>query len=430
MEHTRDAIEIAALEAEVRRAIQGGRAERVPALWERILQHDPNHAQALMALGQRAFRGGDPARARSLFDRLVAADGRDKQQWINLAVVCLAQNDEAGEENAIRGALTVDTSDLLGLILRANLLARQGKVHAAAIAYGAVATVAPPLERLSPELRPAVSEAMAYRDKYNREFGSFIDQYLAPHMQDMAGEDLKRFRDGVDIMLGRKKRYESHPAVFHYPGLAPTSFFERAEFPWLEQFEAATDAIRAEFLAVLEDEQGFAPYLTYGADQPLNQWAELNNSPRWSAFHLYQNGRVLDGNASKCPLTMRLLQGAPLPDQPDRTPSAMFSLLKPHTRIPPHTGVSNVRMVTHLPLIVPAKCGFRVGNDIREWVPGQAWVFDDTIEHEAWNDSDHLRVILIFDIWHPHLSPAERAMISAMTNGINAFSHTPGGFDL
>jgi hypothetical protein len=319
---------------------------------------------------------------------------------------------------------------LLGLILRANLLARQGKVHAAAIAYGAVATVAPPLERLSPELRPAVSEAMAYRDKYNREFGSFIDQYLAPHMQDMAGEDLKRFRDGVDIMLGRKKRYESQPAVFHYPGLAPTSFFERAEFPWLEQFEAATDAIRAEFLAVLEDEQGFAPYLTYGADQPLNQWAELNNSPRWSAFHLYQNGRVVDGNAGKCPLTMRLLQGAPLPDQPDRTPSAMFSLLKPHTRIPPHTGVSNVRMVTHLPLIVPAKCGFRVGNDIREWVPGQAWVFDDTIEHEAWNDSDHLRVILIFDIWHPHLSPAERAMISAMTNGINAFSHTPGGFDL
>jgi aspartyl/asparaginyl beta-hydroxylase (cupin superfamily) len=103
----------------------------------------------------------------------------------------------------------------------------------------------------------------------------------------------------------------------------------------------------------------------------------------------------------------------------------MFSLLKPGTRIPPHTGVTNVRLVTHLPLIVPEGCGFRVGNDTRQWVPGHAWVFDDTIEHEAWNDSDKLRVVLIFDIWHPHLTPPERALITALTEGVNAF--TAGG---
>jgi len=55
-------------------------------------------------------------------------------------------------------------------------------------------------------------------------------------------------------------------------------------------------------------------------------------------------------------------------------------------------------------------------------VPGKAWVFDDTIEHEAWNDSDKLRVVLIFDIWHPQLSPAEREMITALTAGMNAFT--------
>lgn len=93
-------------------------------------------------------------------------------------------------------------------------------------------------------------------------------------------------------------------------------------------------------------------------------------------------------------------------------------------------GVSNVRVVTHLPLIIPESCGFRVGNETREWVPGKAWVFDDTINHEAWNDSDKLRVVLIFDIWHPHLTPPERAMITAMTDGINAFSKEEGGFDL
>jgi aspartate beta-hydroxylase len=108
----------------------------------------------------------------------------------------------------------------------------------------------------------------------------------------------------------------------------------------------------------------------------------------------------------------------------------MFSLLKPKTRIPPHTGVSNVRLVTHVPLIIPEECGFRVGNTTRQWETGKAWVFDDTLEHEAWNDSDKLRVVLIFDIWHPQLNAAEREMITAMSAGMNAFQGESGGFDL
>ena len=123
--------------------------------------------------------------------------------------------------------------------------------------------------------------------------------------------------------------------------------------------------IRDEFLEILEAEEGFTPYITYPPDVPLNQWAELNNSPRWSAFHLYKMGKLVEENAAKCPKTMKALEGAPQPDQPGRTPAAMFSLLKPRTRIPPHTGVTNVRLVTHLPLIVPEGCGFRVGNDTR-----------------------------------------------------------------
>ena len=126
----------------------------------------------------------------------------------------------------------------------------------------------------------------------------------------------------------------------------------------------------------------------------------------------------------------RAVGAPPQPEQAGRTPTAMFSLLKPRTRIPPHVGVSNARLVTHLPLIVPPGCGFRVANETRQWVPGQAWVFDDTIEHEAWNDSDKLRVVLIFDIWHPHLTAAERAMITAMTRGMAEFVGGTGGFEL
>jgi aspartyl/asparaginyl beta-hydroxylase (cupin superfamily) len=99
----------------------------------------------------------------------------------------------------------------------------------------------------------------------------------------------------------------------------------------------------------------------------------------------------------------------------------MFSVLKPRTRIPAHVGASNCRLVVHLPLIVPKGCSFRVGNSRREWMPGQAWVFDDTIEHEAANDSDQPRVVFIFDIWHPLLSDAERQMITALNAALNSF---------
>ena len=414
--------QIVALEAAAVRAAQSGRDAEADSLWGRILEIDPSHERTLTALGQRAFRRGDFQAARVAFQRLVDADGSDAQRWIHLALACQQLRDEAAEESAIERALSLDPLDLVALILRANLLERQGKTHQAAQACAAVAQVSPPLERLRPDLRPAVSHALTYWEQYGRQMGAFLDQYLEVHYKTFASENLRRFRDSLDIMVGRKRRYESRSELYHYPGLAPIEFFDRADFPWLDPIEAATDEIRNEFLDILKVEEGFTPYITYPPGVPLNQWAELNNSPRWSAFHLYKMGKLVEEHAAKCPGTMRVLERAPQPDQPGRTPAAMFSLLKPRTRIPPHTGVTNVRLVTHLALIIPEGCGFRVGNDTRQWLPGRAWVFDDTIEHEAWNDSDKLRVVLIFDIWHPHLTPAERALITALTAGVNAFT--------
>ena len=422
--------EINTLDAQAVNAAQAGREDQALKLWRRILEIHPDHARSLMALGQDAFRKGDLPGAKARLERLVAVDGAHPQQWINLALACQGLKDEQGEEAALQRALTIDPRDLLALILRGNLRERQGKTHQAAVAYGAVAAVAPPQEQLNADLRPAVAHAMDYKEKYDRQFASFIDQYLDAQYRQFAGENLKRFRDSFDIMVGRKKRYDALPAMHYYPGLPAIEFFDRTEFPWLDDIEAATDQIRDEFLNVLQTEQGFEPYISYPGDVPQNQFAELNNSPRWNAFHLYKMGERIEANAAKCPKTMALLDGAPQPAQAGRTPAAMFSLLKPKTRIPPHNGVSNVRLVTHLPLIIPEQCGFRVGNETREWIPGKAWVFDDTIEHEAWNNSEKLRVVFIFDVWHPHLSPPERAMISALASGMNAFSAEAGGFDL
>ena len=98
-------------------------------------------------------------------------------------------------------------------------------------------------------------------------------------------------------------------------------------------------------------------------------------------------------------------------------PTAMFSLLRPGARITPHNGMFNTRLICHLPLIVPPGCGFRVGNEIREWEVGKLIVFDDSIEHEAWNDSDRDRVVLIFDVWRPELSAQERLEVGALALG-------------
>ncbi|WP_090189457.1 MULTISPECIES: aspartyl/asparaginyl beta-hydroxylase domain-containing protein [unclassified Duganella] len=420
--------EISMLEAAAIQAAQGGKEEDAARMWARILDLQPQHPLALSALGKRAFRYGDVATAHRAFTRLTAAAPEDPQSWINLALACQGMKDETGEENAIHQALVADPSHMVALIMRANLLERQGKNHQSASVYGAVAAVAPPLEQLEPGLRGAVEHAMRYVDDYNAGYGRFLDDFLEQQYQEHRGDDLRRFRDSIDIMLGRKRRYDSQSLLYHYPGLAPYAFFPRENFPWLDAIEAGTDVIRDEFLQVLERQQGFTPYLTYADDVPHNQLAELNNSPDWSAFHLLKDGVPVPENIAQCPRTMELLAAAPQPDQPGRTPVAMFSLLKPKTRIPAHVGASNARLLTHLPLIIPSDCGFRVGSETRAWVPGQAWVFDDTIEHEAWNNSDKLRVIMIFDIWHPHLSPAEREMITALTDGINRFRGQQGGY--
>jgi aspartyl/asparaginyl beta-hydroxylase (cupin superfamily) len=108
---------------------------------------------------------------------------------------------------------------------------------------------------------------------------------------------------------------------------------------------------------------------------------------------------------------MAALSKVPQVDIPGRGPTAFFSILDAKTHIPAHTGVTNTRLTVHLPLIVPPGCGFRVGGETREWQVGRAWAFDDTIEHEAWNDSDIPRAILIFDIWHPELTLMERDLV-------------------
>jgi aspartyl/asparaginyl beta-hydroxylase (cupin superfamily) len=144
---------------------------------------------------------------------------------------------------------------------------------------------------------------------------------------------------------------------------------------------------------------------------PQNKWSPLDGSLDWSACFLWEYGVRNEAICALCPETAAALELAPRNHIAGKAPSAFFSILKPGAHIPAHTGVTNTRAIIHLPLVVPEGCRFRVGGETRPWREGEAFAFDDTIEHEAWNDSAERRIVLIFDVWNPYLTADEQGLL-------------------
>jgi aspartyl/asparaginyl beta-hydroxylase (cupin superfamily) len=257
----------------------------------------------------------------------------------------------------------------------------------------------------------------------NRALESFLEDRLTHLRTQHAHDPLHRFDRCLATLVQRKRVFRQQPSFMYFPQLPAIEFYERGDFPWLDSIEAATDDIRAELIDVLtEDSASLEPYVSHGRSPSVEKkWRELHQSRRWSVYFLWREGIAYPEHIARCPRTVAALEHWPRCEVPGCSPTAVFSILDAKTRIPPHTGVNNTRLIVHLPLIVPPGCGFRVGGEEREWQPGKAFVFDDTIEHEAWNDSNDPRAVLILDIWNPAVSLAERAMVSEAIAGVNEF---------
>jgi tetratricopeptide (TPR) repeat protein len=389
----------------------------------------PLNAAAVAKDATAALRRGDAAGARAGFERLAAAGLADLAAWYGLAHACQALGDTAAALDALEHALAAAPDNLQLLLMKGDLLAASGKASAAVQFYRAVLKVAPPPEELPPELAAHLARARAQCAQYAGQF----EAHLLAHVRaaGLDGErDSARFAASLDLLLGKKEVYLQQPRLYYFPGLPQTQFFERADFPWLDQVEAATDDIRAELLAVLEEEGAFAPYVQLNPNLPAINRGGMHNNPAWSAFYLWRNGELVAENAARCPKTLAALAGVPMTDVPGRAPTVLFSLMRPGAHIPPHTGILNTRLICHLPLIVPPGCSFRVGNETRSWEEGKAWVFDDTIEHEAWNRSAQPRVILLFEAWRPELTAKERTLVSAMLASIDGFGERGADWDM
>lgn len=406
--------EVARLLAAAAAARKRGDGREEVRLLDAALAIEPEQPVALNARGMRALADKDAAGATAWFRRAASADPGEPALWMNLASAQRALDDAEGERDSLYRALAIDRTHFMAMLRTAELHERLGEEALALQAWQNVVAVRPLIDRTTPELDTMFAHARAYVDARVAILSDRLETALAAPRAAVGKDRLRRFNACVEASLGRRRIYTNQCHGLHYPFLPADEFFARDHFPWMEMLESKTDAIRAELVQLLEaGADGMQPYVQQDSGTPSNKWSDLDHSERWSAFFLWRHGVRVDEACARCPETAALLDALPLSDIPGRSPTAFFSLLHPGTRIPPHTGVTNARAIVHLPLIVPDKCGFRVGGETRPWNEGEAFAFDDTIEHEAWNESRELRAVLILDVWNPHIDEDERTLLRA-----------------
>jgi aspartyl/asparaginyl beta-hydroxylase (cupin superfamily) len=365
----------------------------------------------------------DAQTARLLFGQMVKARPSETRAWHGLAQACRSLGDDVGQVTALDRLLEGNPNHVGALIMKADFFARNGDGRAAHAFYEAAIARAGP--DLSAELRTEVQRARQESRRYAKSYEDHLRDALADAGFDQINSS-PRFGRCLDMLFGRSRIFLQSPTAFYFPELPQRQFYEREEFPWLAALEARTDMIREELLGVLADEaRAFSPYVQSVGNRPRRDYGDLLDNPGWSAFYLVRSGEVVEEAAQRCPGTLKALGDAPLTDAPGRTPSVLFSLLRPGVRIPPHTGYTNARLICHLPLIVPEGCGLRVGNETRGWTEGKALIFDDSIEHEAWNSSASPRVVLLFDIWRPELTDEERKLVAATLAAVGSYGNLP-----
>lgn len=385
----------------------------------------PGHPLVMHEKGRQLLQSGDASGALAVFQQLVQVAPRQVHHWLSLAAALRRLQRREEEMAALETALALEPTHLVALLQKGALLDLMGKPRTAAVIYTCALQTLAPQVRLPPAIEAHVAHARQRVTQNAAELATVLDARLAAVSAAFPAGSAERLRFDrcMDRILGRRRVYTPEPTATLFPYLNNYEFYPGEMFPWLSALEACAPAIREELMGVLKgDEAEICPYIAYPQGVPLNQWKELNNSRRWGAYFLWNQGRRLDSHMARCPRTAQALAGVPQVDIPGRGPSAFFSILEPHTHIPPHTGVTNTRLTVHLPLILPGNSRFRVGGETREWREGVAWVFDDTIEHEAWNDADLPRAILILDVWNPQLTALERDLVRELTVALQDFN--------
>ena len=317
--------------------------------------------------------------------------------------------------------LANDPGDVDALVRKGELLTRGGDDRGAAAYYRAVlrqaATGALPIS-----FRGLVERAQSGLRRAEKHFADHLQASLS-RAGFGPGRRPRRFEEALELLEGRRQAtlQLQRPGAFYYPGLPQRRYYERGEFAWAGELESRFEVMLAEYAALLQAGDRFTPYLVGDSRRPRADVHGLIDNPDWSTLYLFKNGAPVDEVVVQVPRTYEAIAALDVPHITTRAPSILYSRLSAGARIPAHNGMLNARLICHYPLVVPPNCGFRVGGETRSWRPGELLVFDDSIEHEAWNGSGDDRVILIFDIWRPELDADERRAITAVFEAIDTY---------
>lgn len=413
---------VPAMAQQARELTRAGRAAEAALVWERVLGADPDHTEALLSLSTQALTRRDAAAALGMLERAAATAPKDPMVQVYTAVALRELGRPTEEMAALNRALAVDPHFYPALLHKGMLLERLGKRRHAARVFRDVLNIMPDPEQQGPRFRKAAEHARTAIEENQQSLERHLDSVLSELRGRHSSARLDRFEETVKVMTGAKRRYAPDPVMLYFAQLPPLQFYDNDLFPWIPELEAAKDDIRRECEAVLADQRGeFVPFIQNPPGAPANQWQDLNNSPRWSAYILWQNGDRVEAHCERCPCTAEVVDSLPLARTPGFWPNVHFSTLDARTALPPHTGDTNARLLVQLPLVLQPGTSVRVGNDSRELQYGETLVFDGSVEHESRNDSDRPLAQLVFDVWNPYLTAAEQDLVGGLLAGVRDY---------
>lgn len=427
--------ETAALRDRAVEHLRAGAPDLAERAFRAVLEQDSRDAQALRFLGARHLERNERTAALELLARAETVQSGHAATLHQLGMVYAMEGRPADAIAALERCLEVDGSHFMARLCLGTVLERQGEQPRALTQYFAAINAAQAQghwlsdETTAPGLRQTVLNAMRVVNAGRREL---FHRLLEPLRIRHGAVALRRVEHALSIYLGERQAQLPDPRqrsrFLYFPDVPSQPYYPRERFPWQRELEAAFDTIRNELAWAMRQTDKIEPFLA--ADTPEQMASMLGSSrdlaPSWDGYFFYRHGERYPVRCEGCPQTSALLDRLPLVRIPEHAPEVLFSVLAPGSHILPHQGVTNTRLVTHLPLIVPADCALRVGGEAHVWQQGRCVTFDDTFEHEAWNNSTQTRVVLILDCWNPDLTDIEQEAVTELVVGIGGFNRAAG----
>lgn len=412
---------------EARRLLQQGRVAEAEQLARRVREQSPDDAGALAVLGQISLGAGDVSQALAYLQRAAQADSGDPLIQHFLGRACDSAGDYAAALAAHANAVRLAPDLFLARLHFAAALERSDTPELATLHYLRSLNGAQAqgrwlnAETTPPALRPLIEHALRFV-RENRQ--AALLRVIEPLRTQHGSKALERVEQALRILhkeaAANSVDSRQQPTFLYFPGLPTAPYLERSLFPWIESFERQTPHIREELLRLLPS--GAGRERVFSSEEIERQNLRGTDvAPTWNGYYFYRHGERREDNCSACPQTAQALDMLPLSRVRGHGPEVLFSVFTPGTHLLPHRGVTNTRLVAHLPLIIPPDCALNVGGELHRWQEGRVVVFDDTYEHEAWNRSDRIRVVLIFDLWNPHLTEVEREAVAALVSAMGDF---------